>query len=103
MKSSSKSHSNGHPVIITSVLALLTWFGVLAFLATWFQAWAVGRLQPADSTSSATLIALFLLAFLASVRGVYLSVRGWRGKSLLKWQVTSLITALLTLWAVSGD
>lgn len=89
--------------IITSVLALLVWIGVLAFLAKWFQAWAVGRLEPGVNTSWAALKILFLLACLASAGGMFLSVRAWWGKSHLKWQVVSLITALLTLWAVCGN
>lgn len=73
--------------ILTSVLALLVWLAVLAFLAKWFQAWAVGHLQPGVNTSWAALKVLFLLAFLASASGIFLSVRAWRGKSHLKEEI----------------
>ena len=98
-----RSVQNHRVTKITSVPAALTWFGVLAFLAKWFQAWSVGRLEPGSDTSWMALLMVFIVALLASGGGIYLSIRAWQGRSHVKWQVISLIGAVLVLWAVSGD
>ena len=103
MNSSMQNQSIDRPAIITSIPATLIWFGVLAFLAKWLQAWASGRLAPGESSSWAALLVLFLFALLACAGGIYLSIRAWRGKSHFKWQAASLIGAVLLLWTVSGD
>ena len=89
--------------IVTSIPAGLIWLGALTYLAKWFKFWTGGRLEPGQDTSWIALIVLFSLALLACAGGIYSSVRAWRGKSGLWWQVVSLIGAVLVLLAVSGD
>lgn len=103
MNSSIQNQSRDRATIVTSIPAALIWFAVLGFLAKWFHAWAMGRLEPGQGTSWAALFVLFLVALLACAGGIYSGVGAWRGKSRLRWQVVSLIGAVLVLWAVSGD
>ena len=103
MKSSPQSQSTDRATIVTSIPAALIWFGALAFIAKWFQAWSADNLEAGANTSWGALLVFFFLALLSSAGGIYLSVRAWRGQSNLKWQVGLLIGAALTLWAVSGD
>ena len=91
------------PTLVASILAFLLWLGVLALLAKWSQAWATGRLEPGASTSLEPLALVFLVAAVASVGGIFLSVRAWRGRSQVKWQALSMLGAALALWAVSGN
>jgi hypothetical protein len=103
MDSSALTQSWRGPTLVASILAFLLWLGVLALLAKWAQAWATGRLEPGASTSLEALALVFLAAAVASVGGIFLSVRAWRGKSQVKWQALSMLGAALALWAVSGD
>jgi len=103
MNSSIEKRSLDRAIIITSIPAGLIWFGVLIFLAKWFHFWAGGRLEPGQGTSWFALILLFSLALFACAGGIYSGVRAWGGKSRLRWQIVSLIGAVLALWAVSGD
>ena len=51
MNSSIQNQPIDRATIITSIPATLIWFGVLAFLIKWFQAWASGRLVPGEGSS----------------------------------------------------
>ena len=88
--------------MITCILAGLIKLGALTFLTKWFNFWIEGRLAPGQDAPWIALIVLFSLALLACADGTHSSVRAWRGKSRLKWQIASLIGAILALLAVSG-
>lgn len=89
------------PVLI-SVLALLVWIAVAAFLLKWVRAWAAGRLEPGIETAWAALYVFFAVAVLALAAGVFLTIRAWQGKSTVSWQVLSILLGLFSLWATCG-
>jgi hypothetical protein len=89
--------------VLLSVVALLVWVGVGAFLVKWIRLWAAGRLEPGINTSWGALYGVFGLAVLALAGGVFLTIRAWQGKSTVGWQVFSVILGAVSLWAVSGD
>jgi hypothetical protein len=88
--------------IVLSISAILSWLGALVFCGKWFQAWAEGRLEAGANTSLVGLLGFFLIVALLSIVGLYLGIQTWRDKVSLKWQIASLVTAVIMLWAVSG-
>ena len=103
MNSSTHNQSTGKLLTVMSVPAALLWFGVMFFCAKWLLASAAGRLEPGANTSMGALLVFFLLALLLSIGGIYLCFKAWMSKSNLKWQIVSLIGAVVTFWAVCGN
>ena len=103
MNSSAQNQSTGKLSIVMSVPAAVLWFGVILFCAKWLLASAAGRLEPGANTSMGALLVFFLLALLLSISGIYMCVKAWMSKSNLKWQIVSLIGAVVTFWAVCGN
>jgi hypothetical protein len=100
--STKQARRGGAFAIIASVPAAFLWGGVMFFCVKWVHASAVGRLEPGVNTSMGALLVIFLCALLLSLGGIYLCGRAWMGRSSLKWQVVSLIGAVVAFWAVSG-
>ena len=88
---------------LISIPAAVVWIGAAFFLVKWTISWLNGNLVPGNNTSGVVLFVFFLACAVAMVFGFYTTAKAWLGKSNTKWQVISLICAILVLLAVAGD
>ena len=89
--------------LIISIPITAVWIGSAFFFAKWTIYWHKGNLIQGNNTSGTVLFVFFLACLIALVFGFYTTSKAWFGKSNTKWQVISLICAILVLLAVAGD
>jgi hypothetical protein len=89
--------------LVVSVAALSVWLAVAGFLVKWLRAWSAGRLEPGVGSSWSGLYGMFAVAVVALGAGLFLTIRAWLGKSTVKWQVFSIVLAVISLLLVCGD
>ena len=94
---------SGQVALAMSVLGVVVWLRVLAFLMKWTHAYATGNFELGDGSSPMVLIGIFSFVLLVAVGGIFVSARIWfDSKWGISWQAASLVASLLSLGAVAG-